>query len=572
VTLPATREVLAENVRLLRTKASGYAIMGAVIAFCAIVVATLLVSVYETGSLSLQGIILAQRSNMALWALDLTPFAFALWGQMVSSALAYEAGALVVDQTSELRTQTAALELQAQHGATHDRLTELPNRVLLRDRLQQALSAARRETGRVAVLVLDLDGFKEINNTLGHHSGDVLLKHVAGRLRGAVREPDTVARLAGDRFALMLPRLRAASDAALVADKLNKSLEPSFSVDGLRVNVFASVGIAVYPEHGEDADTLLQRADVAIYAAKQTSGFSVSTYSQKLDRYSPRRLTLVGELRKGIEQQELLLHYQPKVALASGGLTGVEALVRWQHPEHGLLPPDAFIPLAEQTGLIRPLTHWVAAQALSQCAAWQRAGNDLRCAVNVSARVLLDPEFPDLVAGVLAASEVNQGALAVEITEGTLMADQERAQEALTRLRQLGVRISIDDFGTGYSSLGYLRRLPIDEIKIDKSFVVGMNENENDGVIVRATIALAHNLGLSVTAEGVCSESLWTQLVEYGCDEAQGEYISLPRPVETLGAWMAACPWTLPKQTSEAPAGRPAQQPVAENHALWKRS
>jgi diguanylate cyclase (GGDEF)-like protein len=539
----STNQILADNVRLLRAKASGYAVFGVLLAFGAIAVATLLVSLYESGGVSLQAIADAHSHNFALWALDLMPFVFAFWGQLLSSVMAYEAGTLVVDQTSELRTQTAALEMQALHGATHDRLTELPNRVLLHDRLEQALAAAHRERNRSALLVVDLDNFKEINNTLGHYSGDLLLKQVAARLRGAVREMDTLARLAGDRFAVLLPKVGSVANATAVADKLNKALEPPFSAERIKVNVFASIGIVVYPDHGEDPDTLLQKADVAMYAAKQVSGFSVMAYSPEQDRDSPRRLTLVADLRTAIDQGKLVVHYQPKVRMADGALTGAEALVRWPHPDHGLLSPDSFIPLAEQTGLIRLLTRWVISQALTQCAAWQRHGLDLGVAVNISPTVLLDPEFPDLVAGLLAASDVAENSLVLEITESTLMTDQERADEILGRLGQLGVRVSIDDFGTGYSSLAYLRRLPIHEIKIDKSFVMGMMENENDAVIVRATVALAHNLGLSVTAEGVGSERAWAQLARYQCDEAQGHHISPPLSAEALEQWMASAAW-----------------------------
>jgi diguanylate cyclase (GGDEF)-like protein len=548
----STNQILADNVRLLRARVSGYAVAGVLIACGAIVVATVLVTLFETGGFSLHGMMAAQRSNFALWALDLTPFVFGVWGQVMSSIMAYEAGAMVVDQTSEIRAQTAALELQALHGSTHDRLTELPNRALLHDRLHQAIVVARRDRARAALLVLDIDGFKEINNTLGHFSGDLLLKRVAGRLRGSVREPDTVARLGGDQFAVLLPHIRSAADARTVAEKLFKALEPSFALEKLNVDLLASIGIALYPDHGDDADALLQKADVAMYAAKQTSGFSVATYSPKHDQYSPHRLTLAGELRKAIDGGQLVVYYQPKVDMASSTLTGAEALVRRPHPDHGLLPPDEFIPLAERTGLIRPLTRWVLSQALQQCAQWRQDGLDLQVAVNVSAKVLLDPELPDMLAGLLASSQVTQGSLILEITESTLMADQERAHEILSRLGQLGVQLSIDDFGTGYSSLAYLRRLPIHEIKVDKSFVMGMVQNDNDTVIVRATIALAHNLGMSVTAEGVCDARVWAKLAGEECDQAQGDHISRAVSAEALARWMATSPWHLPGRSAVA--------------------
>ncbi len=328
------------------------------------------------------------------------------------------------------------------------------------------------------------------------------------RLRAALRQVDTVARLGGDEFAVLLPRIAAAEGATAVAEKLRATFDEPFLLEGLTLDVEASIGVALYPDHGSDPDELLQRADIAMYVAKEThAGFVL--FDPRLDQHSPRRLALLGELRRAIDHQQLVVHYQPKVDAQSGRVLGVEALVRWQHPEHGLVPPDEFIPLAERTGLIGPLTHYVLDAALRQCRAWQHAGHELSVAVNVSARRLLDLEFPDEVATLLARWEVPARLLVVEITESTIMADPTRALEILSRLHDMGVQLAIDDFGTGYSSMAYLKNLPVHELKIDRSFVTHMTSNTSDAVIVRSTVDLGRNLGLRVVAEGVEDQTTW---------------------------------------------------------------
>ncbi len=537
-----TTHSLTSNVTLLKGKASKYAIYGVLIALGAISIATAMVSYYQTGEITLPGIIEAQKSNMALWLLDLMPFFFAFWGQYVSSVMAYEASAMVIDQTSELRAHTTALEQQAMHDITHDHLTDLPNRVLLRDRLEQALNAAQHDRTRLAILVMDLDRFKEINDTLGHFNGDRLLKQVAARLQGTVKDTATVARLGGDEFAMLLTKISSIKEAGQVARTIGKALQTPFGLEGLKLDVQGSIGIAVFPEHGPDADTLLQRADVAMYMAKQQrSGYVV--YDPKLDKHSPHRLTLMGELRHAIETDELVLHFQPKLKIKDGRITEAEALVRWQHPQHDLMRPDDFIPLAERTGLIKPLTLWVLTHALRQHSAWKKLGLDIGVAVNMSAHGLLDLELPDLIAGLLASQGCAPERLILEITETTIMVDQERALQILTRLADMGVRLSIDDFGTGYSSLAYLSKLPVKEIKIDKSFVMDMTENPKHAMIVRATVDLAHNLDLEVIAEGTASEQTYEQLRRLGCDAAQGDFISKPVPPKQLIAWIRESSW-----------------------------
>ncbi len=422
--------------------------------------------------------------------------------------------------------------------ALHDALTGLPNRTLLQDRLEQALRATRRAAAPTALLLLDLDRFKDINDTFGHHYGDLLLREVGARLRAGLREVDTVARLGGDEFAVLLPG--ADADGAIVAARrITAALERPVVLEGHPFEVSSSIGVALGPDHGDDATTLLRRADVAMYAAK-AAGDPHAVYAPGQDQHSPRRLALIGELRQAIAADHLLLHYQPKVDLATVRLTGVETLVRWQHPAHGLIPPDQFIPLAEHTGLIKPLTHWVLQAALRQVRSWHDQGLPLRVAVNLSARLLHDPTVVDTIVGALRAAGVEPRWLEVEITESAVMADPAGALAILMRLHEMGIRLAIDDFGTGYSSLSYLKRLPVDEIKIDKSFVREMPRNSDDAAIARSIIDLGHNLGLGVVAEGVEDDATWGQLAGLGCDVAQGYHISRPVPAVELARWVRA--------------------------------
>ncbi|MFZ5765555.1 MAG: putative bifunctional diguanylate cyclase/phosphodiesterase [Thermodesulfobacteriota bacterium] len=534
-----TGESFKSNARIMKARVTRHAVYGVLIAIIAIVIATLLSAHLQYGVISPDTILKAQKNNVTLWILDAMPFIFAFWGQYVSSIMAYEASSMVIDQTYELRTQAAALEYQAMHDATHDQLTDLPNRVLLRDRLEQAINSAKREKQKVALFILDLDRFKEVNDTLGHYSGDRLLKQVALRLRGAVRQSDTLAHLGGDEFAILLTVIKESSDVDVVRKKIQSVFKTPYVLEGLKLDVQAGIGAAIYPDHGRDMDSIMQKADIAMYAAKQhDSRFML--YSSDLDRHSTERLTMVGELRQGIENNELRLAFQPKIDARTNAVHGVEALVRWQHPQHGLVPPDEFIPLAERTGLIKPLSLWVLRQAVHQAAAWRTAGLRLGIAINLSPSTLLDSELPDLITGVLASSPLQPEMITLEVTEGSLIKDPNRAMEILKRLADLNIRISIDDFGTGYSSLAYLRKMPATEVKIDKSFVMDMMNNENDAAIVRATIDLAHNLGLQVVAEGVESREIADRLRDLGCDLLQGYYFSKPIAAAELTEWLKA--------------------------------
>jgi diguanylate cyclase (GGDEF)-like protein len=436
--------------------------------------------------------------------------------------------------TRRLRRQVEEIE----HQAMHDNLTGLPNRVLFRDRVEQALHGAKRHPGEVAVMFLDLDRFKEVNDTLGHESGDVLLREVGQRLAHSLRAGDTVARLGGDEFAVLAAGLDEADDALVVAKKLRQAVEWPFTLRGLTLEVEASIGIAIFPEHGTDVDTLLRHADVAMYQSKEAHS-GVGVYSPERDVYSPDRLKLLGELRRAIEQNELVLYYQPKVSLSTSEVVGFEALVRWQHPEQGLLAPERFVPFAEHTGLVKPLTRYVMREAVRSCAKWHEHGLDLGVAVNLSARDLLDLHLPDEVRLLLSETGIDPGRLELEITENTILSDPVRTRAILSRLKELGVRLAIDDFGSGYSSLGYLKRLPLDVLKIDKSFVMTMLADDDSAAIVRSTIDLAHNLGLEVVAEGVATESISGALAALRCDAAQGFYFAGPLPEGEAARWAA---------------------------------
>src|SRR3954447_21055294 len=418
-----------------------------------------------------------------------------------------------------------------EHQALHDALTGLPNRELFRDRIDQTVRTSRRNGETAVVMIMDLDHFKEINDTLGHHMGDLLLQEVSSRLRVALRGSDTVARLGGDEFGVLLPSVSRPEDATKVAQTLLAALREPFVLDGMRLEIDASVGLALHPTHGHDNETLQQRADIAMYSAKQ-SGRGYALFEPELDRHSPRRLALAGGLRSAISEGQIRLYYQPKADLRTGRIMGAEALARWDHPEFGIVGPSEFVPIAEQTGLITPLTSFVLDAAIRQVRTWKDSGLELSAAVNLSARSFLDTQLAVEIPRLLARWGVEAELLELEITESMLMTEPTGAEAPLPRLSETGLTLSVDDFGTGYSSLANLKRLPVDVIKIDKSFVMEMAVDASDAAIVRSTIDLAHNLGLRVVAEGVESEDAWRHLEALGCDWAQGYYLSRPLPAD----------------------------------------
>lgn len=532
----STNEILSGNAKLLKFRASKLSIVGVWISIGVIIIATITTGYLQANEISLESVIEAQKNNASLWLLNTMPFVFGFWGQYVSSMIAFEASAMVVDQTNDLRAQAAAFEKQALRGTTYDTLTGLPNRILLVDRLEQAINTASFERSKIAILVVDIDRFKDINDTLGHSTGDRVIRQIAQRLRKIIPEPNTVARLGGDEFGIILKKFGTKEDAAEVVQTIKETLQVPLKLEGVRLDIDASIGITLYPEHGKDAQILLQRADVAMYQAKQKHcGFIM--YTTTLDRCNTRRLTLMGELREAIINNELVAYYQPKIDIKTGKIKELEALVRWKHKVHGLVQPDDFIPMAEQTGLIKQLTLWILHESLMQCAKWNDEGFELRVSVNLSANDLMDVELPETITRTLNAHNVPPEKLLLEITESAVMLDPNRALEVLTNLSTLGVRLSVDDFGTGYSSLSYLSKLPVSELKIDKSFVMGMENNSNNTVIVQATIDLGHNLGLEVVAEGVETASSISLLQPLGCDTLQGYYFTKPLSAQEFNTW-----------------------------------
>jgi diguanylate cyclase (GGDEF)-like protein len=438
--------------------------------------------------------------------------------------------------TSRLHRQIDTIE----HQSLHDTLTGLPNRGRMGERLAQAIAAAESHGDRFAVLFIDLDRFQEINDTLGHQTGDRLLQLVANRLRSAVSAGDTVARVGGDKFAILKTDVDGPADALTLAANVRGRLLVVHDLDGIELETDASIGVALYPDDGSEVDLLLRRSALAAHVAKETH--LCTLYAPEHDHYSPARLALIGRLRRAIASDELVVHYQPQAELPGGTIRGVEALVRWQHPERGLLGPDAFVPIAERIGLIRPLTTFVLDTALRQCAAWRAAGLDLGVAVNITGRDLLDQMFADEVSEFLQRWQVSPERLELEITESTVLNDAIRARHTLDRLSELGVSLAIDDYGTGNSSLAHLKRLPVNVLKIDKSFVLRMSEDADDAVIVRSTIDLGHNLGLRVLAEGIEDEHAWQELARLGCDMAQGYYLGRPVPPDEIAALARVLP------------------------------
>jgi len=464
--------------------------------------------------------------------------ALLLWLCSLVVLISIVVGVLVLRRVMK---QSRELELKA----LFDDLTGLPNRSLFFDRLAQAASTYINEKKPSSIVLLDLDRFKVVNDLRGHHIGDLLLKHVAQNISATMRRSDTIARLGGDEFVLLLPGVASAS-AEVIVKKLLAALCQRVNLDGFMMDVSASMGIASYPEHDIDITHLLHKADIAMYTAKRAN-VRYRIYTPEMEVWAAKNIELQNELRGAIEQEQLELHYQPKISHHTACITGVEALVRWNHPARGLVPPDEFIPLAEDSGLIQPLALWVLHAALQQSVKWHAAGHEFTVAVNLSTRNLLDDDLPGKLAQLLASYKARPDWLVIEITESAVMEEPAHALETLIKLSKMGIRLSLDDFGTGYSSLAYLRKLPVTEIKIDKSFVKDMELDASDTVIVRSTIALAQNLGMKVVAEGVENAPTWELLGALGCDASQGFYMSRPLTVMELDEWMKSSDWAKEK-------------------------
>ncbi|MBW3671096.1 MAG: GGDEF domain-containing protein, partial [Acidobacteria bacterium] len=443
---------------------------------------------------------------------------------------------------NRMKIAIAEREDQIRFQATHDELTSLPNRTLFLDRLDRAIVTARRNGSLVGMIMMDLDRFKEINDTLGHHFGDEVLTEVGRRLSETLRESDTVARLGGDEFAVTFFAENLARSEE-IARRIHRALEKPLELGGVSIEIEASMGIALYPLHAGDGATLMKRADVAMYDSKKTH-HAFSIYEPGRDEHSLKRLSILSELRNAVASGELELHFQPKIDMATRRVVQAEALVRWRHPVHGLLSPAEFIPLAEQSGNITMITHWVLRNSIRFCGEWNAEELDLAVAVNLSAIDLFDTALPKTVRDLLAQTGLSPSRLVVEITESAVMRDPVQAMKVLGEMKSHGITIAIDDYGTGYSSLSHLKRLPADELKIDKSFVVTLDDPESeDGAIIHSTIELGHTMGLKVVAEGVETPEAWDILASFGCDVAQGYYISRPRGAEDFRKWMREPEW-----------------------------
>ena len=484
--------------------------------------------------------------NIGLWAIAvfIAPLAFA-W-QMLHRTHSLKIA------SEELEEKRAENEYQA----FHDHLTGLPNRLLFRLQLGDAIDDATANGGRLAVMLMDLDHFKEVNDALGHHVGDRLLAAVGPRLAGTLRDEDLMARLGGDEFGVLVRDVADDATAIGIAERLIDGLHHPVTVDELDLDVSASIGISFYPDHALDADTLLRHADVAMYASKET-GTAFEVYDESIDTHKPELVKLVSQVRPAIDDGQFRMYFQPKVRLADGRVAGAEALIRWHHPTLGRLAPADFIPMVEKTVLLQPLTHWALNDVLRAWRRWSDEGIRIPVAVNVSPRTLLDQDFPQVVGDLLARWNVPPKFLRLELTENFLVADSGRSDAVLNGLSQVGVGLSIDDFGTGFSSLSYLKRLPIEEIKIDRSFVSQMMDRVEDFTIVRATVELGRNLGLRVVAEGVQDRDTFDRLGDFGCDEAQGFYIAKPLEPEDFWRWLSSR-----EMSGETPEHTLADQPA----------
>jgi diguanylate cyclase (GGDEF)-like protein len=449
-----------------------------------------------------------------------------------------------------VRSERKRADERLRYLAYHDSVTDLPNHSYLQEHLGRAIVTAKHAHNRLALIIMKVNRFNEVNETLGHEMADLVLKEIGQRVKNNLRKSDIVACLRGDEFAVLLTSPEDVERSTDCVCGIIETLEQPFVLSGFKLGIHVSFGLTYFPEHGTTADTLIQRARIALTAAAQNHS-DYTIYSAEQEQNTLQQLSLLGDLRRAIVEDQLFLLYQPKIDLREGYLTGVEALIRWRHPSLGIIPPDQFIPLAERTGFIMPVTLWVIHEALAQCATWRAENLQVRIAVNLSTWNLQANEIAEQITGLIGSSGICPDQLQLEVTESAIMANPDQTLKNVTRMKNMGLRFSIDDFGTGYSSLAYLKQLPVDEIKIDKSFVMKMTTDQGDAVIVRSTIDLAHNLGLKVVAEGVENQETLRALVALGCDEAQGYYFSKPLQSAELIEWQKQRVWPSKTEVSE---------------------
>ena len=536
-TMKSNAELISRNAELLKSTVNRQGMYGLIIALLSITIASLLVSYQVTGEISLNSFLYIHEHNLAVRLLEFLPFVFTFWGQKAGYNIASRAGEIIMDETDELRAETTSWKIKSLHESTHDALTGLPNRVLFYELLRRIITTARLNKKPVVIIFMDLDGFKDVNDTFGNNVGDQILQLLSARMKRLVASGDTLARLGGDEFALILETTGQEEGGIEVARRIQQMLSTPFIVEGRNIGISASIGISYFPRHADDEDSLLQCAEIATHAAKRTiEGYMI--YSAELKQANPRRFTLTSDLRRAIENELLEFHFQPKVDLTTGQTPGAEALLRWNHPEHGSIPPEEFTRLAERTRLITALSRLVIKKSIRQLQVWRTSGIELNLSLNITAHDLNDDKLPGHVAAMLADSGVDPVRLTFEITESSVMENAEQALQIIKQLADLKLRLSIDDFGTGYSSLAYLSKLPVHELKIDKTFVLGMAKNRSDYLIVKATIDLGHNLGLKVTAEGIEDQQAWDTLQQLGCDLGQGFFMSRPLPEHEFEEWL----------------------------------
>lgn len=527
--------------RVLQSSVCRSSLYGLAIGIGAVVLATFIIGYQHTGNISLDAVIVAHEDNVGLRFLYLVPFLLAFWGQHAGLSVASHAENLLQQQGDEMRLETSNWKLKSHYDSTHDSMTGLPNRIEFYSRLKAALLLAERADLRVLLVSLDMDGFKDINDVYGNRCGDHLLAEMAERLRSVVSEDDVVSRTGGDEFTVLCTLDDVNTEGSIV-ERLNKVFENAFIIEGKEITARASMGVSVFPDNGKTAEDLMQKAELAMHAAKQDSR-GYREYSPDLGADNNRRVLLLKDLKTAIDEGGLSLNFQPKIDLKSRSIRSVEALVRWYHPEQGQISPVEFIPLAEQNRLIQSVSQWVIRSAIKQASEWQHNGLNIGMAINISTYDLADDELPGIINTLLNDAGITADTITLEITEGSIMHDQQHARSIIHALNDLGLHISIDDFGTGYSSLAYLSRLSVDEIKIDRTFVMGMKERPRDATIVKATIDMAHNLGYAVTAEGIDNNEAMEQLYEWGCDTGQGYYFSPPLTAEELEAWLQESGW-----------------------------